>query len=789
VTRLSWVFRLVLVVGAGALLVTATTVAVAPRVWRIANAHEEVPVELPDFATLAQSSYAYDTAGREIAVFELENSQPIALEDVPPHVIDAFLAVEDNEFWTHHGVNVRSLFRAVLSNFATEGPVQGASTITMQVVKNDYMAGFERDGRYKILQATYAIRLEKQKSKEEILERYLNTVFFGQNSYGIAAAAETYFGKTVGQLTFVEAAFLAGLVQAPSSYDPINNPEQSRTRFDQVLRRLEEDELLTEAERTEIEETFALPVRVLRREERATERTYYTEALRDYLLNRSDILGDTYEERYTRLYRGGLRIHTTLDPELQRRAEAARDELPANDDGIDAAITSLDTESGAIRAMVGGRGFVPGQNEVNLALAPSQTGSSIKLFILAAALQAGAVPGDLIEGTRGCRLPNIGDPVNPTFQINGGVQGGLFTLRQHTVDSINCAFARLSQIVGLNRVVDTVYRMAESPYLYRDQPATEREPIQPYAAFATGANEMSTLDMAAGIQTIANEGVHREPYYVEYIDDALGERVYTHFDPGTEVLDREVALTAIDIMKGVLTGGTAARELGDFGRRRPAFGKTGTQQSNWTAFFVGATPELSTAVLVRDPDRYTEMDGIDEFAAVGVRDGKVQGGTLPARIWGAFMENIGLEQAQFADWDDPTPPARGPARLYLPGNECVYEVVGYEPAPTVPPAAPPADGAAPEGFRNPAAAPTTEPPPPDTTAPPETTPPATTVPAPTTTTTLPPVPIFAPVETGTTIPPDVLDPNAPLPSVPLDRVVAPCDAGPPRAPAPPPPGG
>jgi penicillin-binding protein 1A len=767
----------VLVVAAGALLVTSTVVAIAPRLWRIANAHEETPVELPDFAELAHRSYAYDAAGREIAVFELENSQPIAFEDVPPHVIDAFLAVEDNEFWVHHGVNVRSLFRAVLSNFATEGPIQGASTITMQVVKNDYMAGFERDGRYKFLQATYAVRLEKHKSKEEILERYLNTVFFGQNSYGIAAAAETYFGKPVQQLTFTEAAFLAGLVQAPSSYDPIINPERSRTRFDQVLERLEEDELITDAERVEVEQTFALPVRVLRREERATSRTYYTEAMRDYLLNRSDILGDTYQERYTRLYRGGLHIHTTLDPELQRRAEEARNELPNNTFGIDAAITSLDTRTGAIRAMVGGRGFDPGQNEVNLALAPSQTGSSIKLFILAAAIQAGATPDDLVDGTHPCRLPNVGDPNEPFFEIRGGVNGGVDTVRRHTVRSINCAFARTSQIVGLNRVVDTVYRMSESPYLYRGQPADEREPIQPYSAFATGANEMSTLDMAAGIQTIANEGVHQQPYYVEFIEDSTGERIYTHFDPGTEVLDRQVALTVIDIMKGVLTGGTASRELSDFASRRPAFGKTGTQQNNWTAVFVGATPELSTAVLVRDPDRYTEMRNIPQFANAGVD--RVQGGTFPARIWGAYMEDVGLDQFEFADWERPGPQPRGPARLYLPGTECVFQIVGYQPAPTVPPEevppgeVPPEEGSAPQGFRLPsavpAATPTTEP------APEPTTPPATTVPPETTTTTtLPPVPIYAPVESGTTIPPDVLDPNAPLPSVPLEQVVLPC---------------
>ncbi|MFW2332661.1 transglycosylase domain-containing protein [Ilumatobacter sp.] len=751
-----------LVVGAGALLLSASVVAVAPRIWRIANAHQELAVVLPDFADLAQRSYVFDVSGREIASFEVENSQPIALDDVPDHVVDAFLAVEDNEFWVHRGVNVRSLFRATLSNFATEGPIQGASTITMQVVKNDYMAGFERNGRYKLLQATYAVRLEKQKSKEEILERYLNTVFFGQNSYGIGAAAETYFGKPVSDVTFVEAAFLAGMVQAPSSYDPIINPERSRVRFLQVLDRLEDDELLTDDERLEVEETFVLPERVRARPDRATERTYFTEAVRDYLLNRSDILGDTYEERYTKLHRGGLRITTTLDPFLQARAEEARNELPNNSLGIDAALTSVDVSTGAIRAMVGGRGFIPGQNEVNLALAPSQTGSSIKLFILAAALQAGATPEDIIDGTHPCRLPNEGNNDEPFFEIRGGVNGGVDTLRRHTVRSINCAFARTSQIVGLNRMVDTVYRMAANPYLFEGQPASEREPIRPFASFATGGNELSTLDMASGIQSIANEGLHHDPYYVESIDDAEGNRIYTHTVPGTRVLDRDVALTAIDVMKGVLTGGTARRSLADFASRRPAFGKTGTQQSNWTAFFVGATPELATAVMVRDPDRYTPMVNVPEFVEAGVP--RVQGGTFPARIWGAYMEEVALgqlgEQFDFADWDRPASQPRGPARLYLPGNECLFQIIGYEertpPAPegTTPPA--------PDGFRNPQAPPATQPP--TGTVPPETVP----------STTLPPRPIFGQVDGGTTIPPDVLDPNAPLPSAPSGQLVRPC---------------
>ena len=760
-SRVSWIFRLALVLGAGALLVTGTVVAVAPRVWLIANAHEQEPIRLPDFQPLAQRTYVYDNQGNEIAVYQLENSQPIGLEEVPDHVIDAFLAVEDNEFWHHDGVNVRSLMRATLSNFASDAPQQGASTVTMQVVKNDYLAGLERDGRYKLMQMMYAMRLEKERTKEEILERYLNTVFFGNNSYGIAAAAETYFGKETSELTFIEAAFLAGLVRSPSGFDPITNPDRSRARFVQVLSRLVDDEALTEEEADDLREgpnAFVIPERTRALPTRSVQRTYYTEALREYLLNGSTLLGETYEERFTRLFRGGLHIHTTLDPYLQEQGELARDVLPDTLQGFDAALVSLETSSGAIRAMVGGRGFVPGQNEVNLALAPSQTGSAIKMYILAAALQAGAVPGDIIDGRRGCRLPNPGNNIDPIFAIDGGVAGGVWSLREHTYRSINCAFARLSQIVGLNRVVDMTYRMSESTYLYQGQPTSQRRPIEPFASYATGANEMSTLDMAVGMMTMANGGLHHAPYYVEYIDDSDGNRVYTHLSEGTRVLDESVALTAVDIMKDTLTSGTGRSELAAFAAQRPASGKTGTQERNTTAFFVGSTTYLTTGVLVRDPDRYTPMVNIPEFQREGVP--RVQGGTFPARIWGAFMEPAHAFEP-VTDWPEPPAPFRPPARLYLPGNECLFRTVTVTPAPA-PEAPAPAEGGGDVGdvaqqedeAPPPASPPPEEPPEEETPAPPQTR--------------------RVQIESGTTIPPDVLDPYHPLPQAPLNVSVGPC---------------
>ncbi len=745
--RLYWIPRLLLVVASGALLIVAIVVAVAPRVWSAANAHSEDPVVLPEFESLAQRTYVYDANGNEIAVYELENSQPIKYADIPDTVVQAFLIVEDKEFFNHEGVNVRSLFRATLSNFASDAPQQGASTITMQVVKNDFLAGLERDGRYKLLQIQYAKRLEKEMPKEEIMERYLNTVFFGNNAYGIQAAAETYFGKTAADLDFIEASFLAGLVRSPSGFDPINEPERSRARWIQVLDRLVTEEIITEDEADYLDGPgFTLPERVRVIPGREYSRSYFTEALRDYLLNTSDILGDTYEQRYNQLFRGGLRIHTTLDQDMQFAAERARDELPATNEGFDAAIVSLDSQSGAIRVMVGGRGFEAGERELNMALSPRQTGSSIKYFILAAAIQAGAQAGDIIDGTRGCALPS-GDPSEPIFQINGGIAGRVGDLRYITSSSVNCGFARLSQIVGLNRVVDTTYRMASSPYLYKGQPAEEREPVQPFASFATGANEMSVLDMAAGIQTLANEGTHHEPYYVEFIDDAENNRIYTHFDPGTQALDRDVALETVDIMKGVITGGTARRE-GPLADNRPAFGKTGTQQDNTNAWFVGGTKQLSTAVWVGDPDAYTEMIGIDGFEFP-----KIQGGTYPARIWNSFMEPAHAF-LPIEDWDDPAPPERANARLVLPGNECERVLVGVTGGEPILPDPAEAAPVAAEEFQ-------TEPVPEE---------PAETVPVQTT----PIVEIFNNVQLGTTIAPDNLDPLHPLPSVALGRNVGPC---------------
>ena len=221
---ITWICRLGLIALAASLLFGAVIVAIAPRVWGVANSWDGQPLALPALQPLARPTHVYDADGTMIATYQRQNSQPIELAKIPEPVRRAFLVVEDREFYTHNGVNARSLVRAMLSNVASDAPQQGASTISMQVAKNEFLGGIDRNFRYKTLQIHYAMMLENQYSKDQILERYLNTVFFGNNAYGVQAAAEAYFGKTVDQLTFVEAAYLAGLVPLAVGLRPDRQP-------------------------------------------------------------------------------------------------------------------------------------------------------------------------------------------------------------------------------------------------------------------------------------------------------------------------------------------------------------------------------------------------------------------------------------------------------------------------------------------------------------------------------------------------------------------------------------
>jgi penicillin-binding protein 1A len=722
--------RLVLVVIVASLGLAAIGVAVVPQVAQIVTANHAEAADLPPFTELARRSVVFDAAGNQIDILKQEDRQPFTLSQVPPDVVASVLAVEDESFYSHKGVNLKSLLRAMLVNVSAGEVTQGGSTITQQLVKNLLLTS-NRDTDRKVLEAAYAWRVEQQYSKDEILERYLNTVYLGNNTYGLQAAAETYFGKNVDQLDIWEGAFLAGLIRNPSGYDPFSHPERSLARFKQAVDRLQAVGKITADQAKTADATWQIPTKPLSTPETAVPRTYFTEEVRKQLLNETTILGQDAASRFNMLYRGGLRIYTTLDPQLQSVAEqAVADQLPDTGGRFQASLAAENAQTGAVVAMVGGLGF--DQSQVNLAVTPRQTGSSAKLFILLALLQAGVQGNDTVDGTLPCSLPNPGS--KQPFVIDQGVSRGVDTVATMTALSINCAYARLSQIVGLSRVVDTAHRLGV------------KSDIKPIAAFATGGNEISPLDFATSAATISTLGVRHDAYYIERIEGPDGSVIYQHQDAGTQAVPTDVAAQAIAILKGVIKNGTVESSSKKFLGTRPAAGKTGTYENNTNATFVGFTTQLSAAVWLGNPlaSGTDMMRNIPQFQAVGVSN--VHGGNLPYRIWEEFTAKASEAKSYpEEDWPAPAKPTRPSRRLYLPGNECVYAVTGVAP------------GAVDPTNTNPDGSPVTA----------------------------APTPIYGRVGAGTTIPPDQLDPTAPVGAyAPAGGVVASC-AGPPAPPAPP----
>jgi 1A family penicillin-binding protein len=646
--------RLVVVVSVAGAALAAATVAALPHVGTILTAHDST-ASLPELIPLNQRSVMYDAYGNVIAVFKAEeNRQPIDFADMPLVMRQAIIAIEDASFYRHNGVNLRALIRATLANVQAGGVVQGGSTITQQLIKNA-LVGSERDLDRKIPEAMYALRLEKEMSKDEILERYLNTVYFGSGAYGVEAAAEVFFGKPARDLELHEAAFLAGLVRAPGTYDPFRNPERSKARRNAVLERMVQEGFVTEraakaAARTEI------PIAPQVTAQAPAPDTYFIDAAKQQLLD-DRRLGSTYEQRYNALFKGGLQIFTTFDPFVQAAAEQARDEnLPADAiaQGFTAAIAAVDPRTGAVRAMVGGPGFTRSQFNIATQRPGRQAGSSFKTFVLVAALEAGARRDDRIDGTSPCTfpLPNQQPPIYTSRSSSGGVT----TLDVQISKSINCAFLRLGLAAGLDRVVDVAQRMGvTSPQV----PANGTN-----ITLSIGDVEVNPLEMAVAYGTLANGGRRQEPYTIQKVLRADGSLLFERLaGDGLQVITPEVAALTTDMLRGVVRGGTGrAAALGD----RPVAGKTGTNDDYTDAWFVGYTPELSTAVWMGSPIGQVRMR---------VEGRNVTGGSFPAAIFGAFM-NRALAGVPITPFPDPPRPARRPpGQIWVPGLDCAFTAV------------------------------------------------------------------------------------------------------------------
>jgi penicillin-binding protein 1A len=608
-------------------------------------------------------SVVVDAAGNEIAEFRaFELTVRIRPEDIPRGVKDAVVAIEDQRFWEHNGVDPEGIVRAALANWRSGDIVQGGSTITQQYVKNTYTTG-ERDLSRKLREALIATRLERELSKEEILFRYLDTTYFGDGAYGIGAAAESYFRKPVSELSISEAALLAGAIAAPAHYGPRVNAEVAEHRRVTVLRAMRDQDLITRRQfrRARRQHLWYAPLgpppgpaTVVQEPPRGGARAhpYFVDYVRQEL-----------ERRYghRQLYRGGLRIETTLDPTLQAHAEAAVDEtLAGTAPPLEMSLVSVDPATGHVRALVGGRDFQVSQ--VNLALGGStgmQPGSSFKTFVLASAFEHGIEPESDWDAPASIDFPGC-DGVctvdNYDFEDHGSM-----TLRSAAHQSVNTVFAQVIDELGPQTVAETAQRLGVSAI----------DPARPYGvSLALGAYEVSPLDMAAGYATLANRGVRVPVTPIARVLDARGRVLEDHTAPeGEQVLDPVVADNVTDVLTGVIEGGTG--EAADIGR--PAAGKTGTTQEYRAAWFAGYTPQLSTAVWMGYSDSPRPLVGIN-----GV--GSVSGGSFPAETWARFMR-AALEGVPVAEFVEP-----GPLPELTP--EPVAPVVEEAPAPPPPPPPP-----------------------------------------------------------------------------------------------------
>lgn len=624
--------HLVISIAVSGVLLAAVVVALVPptRGFVDSTSFDPEEVDLAALDNFAVRSQVFAADGSLLGTFAgPENREPVPLARVPQPVIDSILAVEDADFYHHGGINLRALTRALIQNLSSGGIEQGGSTITQQLVKNA-LVGSDRDLHRKSVEAAYAIRLERRLSKDEILEKYLNTIYFGSGAYGVQAAAETYWGVDVESLGYAEGALLAAIIANPTSYDPTLHPQEALRRRKMALDRLFELGFIDSDELTRYA-SEPLPVRRCNENEpnrpiscgdfEATpDDDYFVEAVKQQLLN-DPRLGATREDRLNTVFGGGLKIYTTLDPRMQQAAQVAHDSVPPqNSLGVTSVIVSIDSMTGAVRALVGGPGFENYKFDVATHQPGRQTGSSFKVFVLLTALEQGNIPSDTIAG--GGSFPNPGGTPNP-YKIGGS--GG--TLTSVTTASSNGAFVRLGQVVGLNNVILMARKLGISSDL---DPGVMSMPL--------GTALTTPLEMASAYSAIPNNGIYSPAFMVTKVEDRNERVLIEHEEVSHRAFSERTACMATSILEQNVKYGTGTRARL---KNQSAAGKTGTTEDNNDAWFVGFTPYLTTAVWMGNPDQNVSMrnlGGVENF-----------GGTYPAMIWQQFNETVheGLEPIAF----------------------------------------------------------------------------------------------------------------------------------------------
>jgi penicillin-binding protein 1A len=609
-------------------LVIATATAV-PAGMLVADSVKGAGAGLPELEELRQlrqpeRTQVYDREGRLIEVLKDEQDRIVVpMHKIAPILQQAVIAAEDARFYEHRGVDDRGIIRAAVTNMLSGQVSQGGSTITQQLVRNSYADLKDISIIRKIKEAALAAQLEGKLSKEEILHRYLNRVYFGAGYYGVEAASRGYFRRHASEVTLSQAAMLAGVIREPVSSDPRQHPERAKQLRDSVLERMTQLAMIDPARAAKAKKQR---LEVLKPRHFGGRYPWFIDGLKRQL-QEDERLARTREGRTRRLFEGGLRIHTTLDQDMQLAAEqaVARWRPPT---GPDIALIAIDPRDGGVRAVVGGRNFKKEAYNAALQGVGRQPGSSFKTFVLAAALDAGISPDSVWESSPFDQLVCGSQWAVDNYEGGGS---GPVSVRDATRRSVNGVYGRLMEKLCPDRVAEMAERLG-IPRI----PPNRRVP-----AMALGAAEVRPIDMASAYATLANLGEYHKPSFFERVDHRSGKPVIEDASPPERRVSAALAWQVNDILKGVITGGTGtAANIG-----RPAAGKTGTNQEYRDAWFVGYTPQLAVAVWMGNPNSQESM--------YNVQGQRVSGGSFPAQVWHDFMA-VAVANQEALDW--PRPP-------------------------------------------------------------------------------------------------------------------------------------
>ncbi|MER5309956.1 transglycosylase domain-containing protein [Streptomyces sp. NPDC002773] len=618
---------------------------------------DEIPSNLKT-PPLSQRTTILDSEGGLLATVYSRDRKVVPLEKISPYMQKAIVAIEDGRFYEHGAIDLKGVLRAINRNAQEGGVAQGASTLTQQYVKNVFVeeAG---DDPEKVAQATqqtigrkirelkFAIQVEEELGKKKILENYLNITFFGQQAYGIEAASQRYFSKRAADLNLGEAAMMAGLVQSPSRYDPINDIQEATKRRNVVLQRMADVKDISQAE---ADRAMAAPLKLKVKSPKNGCITavdgagFFCDYVRKTILT-DPVFGKTAEERQKLWNLGGLTVKTTLDPRAQAAANEAAVAKINKDDPVAASVVQVQPRTGKILSMGQSRpyGLDQKQNQTTLNLAVGskmggttygfQVGSTFKPITAAAALEKGISPATSFDTPWKINIPEKdytrcdGKPAGyATWEIGNEVESekGAYDMTSALGKSINTYFAKLEQMAGLCETLTMAKNLGYERELGKR--------LQQLPSVTLGAQESTPLDMAAVYSTFATRGIYCTPVAIDSVKAANGDKLNVPQTKCTRAMSERTADLINQMLKGVVEDGTGTKAgLSD----RDNAGKTGTTNDRKDAWFVGYTPNLSTAVWVGDD--VGEKQSMYHITIGGQVYDKVCGGCLPGPIWKIAM--------------------------------------------------------------------------------------------------------------------------------------------------------